>query len=160
MDKSKTHSTDSLLTLWNRLNGIPGGRYLFNRLLAWRVPYTSSIKSQVMELRPGYCKTRLPDRRRIRNHLNSIHAIALVNLGEMTSGLALLTGLQSDARGIVINISTEYFKKARGTLVAECSCNIPLINDDLDFKVETHIVDADNEQVAMTTTIWRLGLKE
>jgi acyl-coenzyme A thioesterase PaaI-like protein len=111
-----------------------------------------------MTLRPGHCQTRLTDRRAVRNHLRSIHAIALTNLGEMTSGLALLSGLQANVRGIVVNIDTAYFKKARGTLSAECHCQVPQVNDTLEVSVISEIRDPQGETVARTTTRWRLGL--
>jgi len=151
------NNTSSLLSLWNRLSPLPGGRWLFSRLLAWKVPYTASIGAQIRELRAGHCRTRLTDRRAVRNHLHSIHAIALTNLGEMTSGLALLSGLPANVRGIVLNITTDYIKKARGTLSAECHCQIPVVNDSMDVTVVSEIRDDRQELVARTATVWRLG---
>lgn len=147
-----------LLRLWQRLAPWPGGRWLFSRILGLMVPYTGSIGARIRELRPGYARVELRDRRRVRNHLNSIHAIALANLGEVTSGLAMLTGLAPDTRGIAIKISTEYFKKARGLLVAETRCEVPqLQGEDMEVEVQADIRDRDGDVVARTTARWRLG---
>lgn len=147
-----------ILRLWQRLAPWPGGRWFFSRVLGQWVPYTGSISARICELRPGYARVELRDRRRVRNHLNSIHAIALANLGEMTSGLAMLTGLPPHARGIAVKITTEYFKKARGRLVAETRCEVPQVwGEDMELEVQADIRDRDGDVVARTTACWRLG---
>lgn len=148
----------TLLRIWRMLLTLPGGRGLFSLIIRWAIPYSGSIRASIITLEPGYCQIQLKDRRAIRNHLNSIHAVALVNLGELASGLALNVGLPVGVRGIVTQISIEYFKKARGTLFAECRCQIPEVKEDMDFYVQTVIHDASKDRVASVSVKWRLGL--
>lgn len=147
-----------LLNAINFLSAVPGGNYIFNRLIAWNIPYSSTIKAKVDILKPGYARMVLKDKRSVRNHLHSIHAVALTNFGELSSGLALNTALPENVRGIVTKITTDYFKKARGTLVAECRCEPPSVTGDVDFTVTADIKDSSEDIVATVNVIWRLGL--
>ena len=155
-----TQSVDQLMRVWKTLNNIPGGQWLFNAFIKWRIPYTASISSRVLLFEAGHARIALKDRRKIRNHLNSIHALALANLGEFTSGLALMSSLPSDIRGIPVNISTDYFKKARGMLIAESVVAAPDVKNDMEFKVKAEVRDKEGDIVATTTVSWRLGVNE
>ncbi len=152
---------DRLDALWHRLAPLPAGRWLFSRVFGWFVPYSNSIGATVRELEPGLCRTTMPDRRAVRNHLDSVHAVALVNLGELTSGLAMTMALPAEVRGIVTSISAEYYRKARGPLAGEARVTVsPVGADPVDAQVETVITDRAGETVCRVRTVWRLAPNE
>lgn len=149
----------TLLLLWNRLSPLPGGKRLFGWFLGRRVPYSGTIAPRVVSLEPGRARIELRDRRRVRNHLESIHAIALANLGELTSGLAMTTALPRDVRGIVVSLRLEYTKKARGTLTAEAHCDVPEITGDTQYDAIATIRDDAGDVVARAIVTWKLGVQ-
>lgn len=149
--------TGALQTLWERLSPLPGGRQVFSRLIGQMAPYTGTIRAEIVDARAGYAKLRMKDRRAVRNHLDSVHAVALVNLAEETTGVAMSLGLPHDARGILTGLSIEYLKKARGTLTAECHVDPPETSERREIEVEGVIRDRDGEVVARATATWLIG---
>jgi acyl-coenzyme A thioesterase PaaI-like protein len=121
------------------------------------VPYSGSVKPRILHLEPGHARVAIPDRRSNRQHLGSVHAVALMNLAEMTSGMAMMCGLPADVRGIVTSMSIEYYKKARGTITAEARVEIPTVITDIDFDVVADCKDPAGVLVASATIRWRLG---
>ncbi|HEU4586053.1 MAG TPA: hotdog fold domain-containing protein [Gemmatimonadaceae bacterium] len=149
-----------MLRLWRTLSPLPAGKWIFSRLLGFRVPYTGSVRPRVEELRPGYARVSMRDRRAVRNHLHSIHAIALANLAEVTSGLAMIVGLPREARSIVTAFSIEYLKKARGPLVAECSTPIVDASTEREHLIESIVRDSTGDVVAKGAARWLVGPRE
>ena len=152
-------SVDIILSIWKRLSTTRFGRKLFSYLVRFFNPYTGRLGAQVEVLEPGYAEITLKDIRRNRNHLNSVHAIALSNLGEFTSGIAVLVSLDTKTRGIVTHISVDFFKKARGELRAISRCELPCVDKEMEFKVYADIFDQAKDKVARVDVTWKLGRK-
>lgn len=146
--------------LWDRLSPLPAGKWLYSRVLGRLAPYTGSIRPRVRELGPGYARVTMADRRAVRNHLNSIHAIALMNLAEVTTGLAMHYDLTSDIRAILVGLSIEYHKKARGELVAEARADIPRVSGPTELTVETVVKDGEGDTVATASARWLLDSRK
>jgi acyl-coenzyme A thioesterase PaaI-like protein len=99
----------------------------------------------------------LRERRRVRNHLGSVHAMALANLGELATGLALMNSLPNQARGILVGFSVDYLKKARGRLTATCRCEIPSSNLEHEYLLTGEIRNENGDIVAIARARWLVG---
>lgn len=144
-------------SLWGSMARLPGGARLFSAVLGRMAPYSGSIRPLVRELRPGYARVEMRDRRGVRNHLRSVHAVAVANLAELASGLALNVGLPTDARAILVSLSVEYLKKARGALTAEAEVDLPLTNERRECAFESVVRDGEGEVVARAAARWLIG---
>ena len=143
---------------WTRLSGLPGGRRVFARLLGRMVPYSGSIRPDVLELEPGRALVALDERRALRNHFRSVHAIALANLGELASGLAMTLALPKGVRGIPVRIEIDYPKKARGRIVAEGRAACPdVVTADTDATATAVLRDEAGVVVGNVVVRWRLS---
>lgn len=143
-----------ILKQWNSAKKLPLGKDLFNFILGRTVPYSASIGAKVQELTPGHVRINLQDRRKVRNHLHSIHAIALMNLGELATGLAGLTALENEAKSIVVKLSMEYHKKARGKLLATADVEPFTVLEKSERIIEGRITDEENDLVAVCQATW------
>lgn len=141
---------------WDALSAWPGGRTVFSKMISTLVPYSGTIKPYVAEVRTGFARVELEDRHRVRNHLNSVHAMALANLAELTSGLAVMYSLPDDVRGIVTGFEIEYEKKARGRLSAESDAVVPTVTEEQELEVPVTTRDTDGDVVTRATAHWLL----
>lgn len=144
---------------WARLAPLPGGRWLFSRMVGWMAPYTGSIRARVEELDDGYARLSIRERRALRNPFRSIHAVALMNLAEEASGLATLHALPAGCRGIITALHMEYEKKARGRITAVCDTMPPTAvpAEPVPHVARVTLRDEAGDVVARGEATWTLG---
>lgn len=152
-----TLDSTHLLKLWNAMGKNAISRMLFSRLVGRFIPYTGTIGAVVEVLESGHTVLRLDDRRGVRNHLGSVHAVALANLGEFATGSAVLTAIPDDARSILKSLKAEYLKKARGTLRAEARVEPITSNERREVTVRGEIKNEVDEVVATVEAVWLVG---
>jgi acyl-coenzyme A thioesterase PaaI-like protein len=148
---------EKVRTMWKTMSPMPGGKRIFSFAVGRAAPYTGSIGAIVDALEPQYARVLLRDRKKVRNHLNCVHAIALMNLGEMTTGLAMMSTMPADARGILSALKMEYHVKARGLLTAECRAPELQSSERREYEIIGEIRDAGGTLVATARATWLVG---
>ena len=104
-----------LLDTWHRLHRWPAGDWLFSRAVCFKAPYFATIAPRITRLEPGRCEATLRHRRKVSNHIGTVHAIALCNLAELVAGVMTDASLPGSMRWIPRGMTVEYLKKAVGT---------------------------------------------
>ncbi|TWG94413.1 acyl-coenzyme A thioesterase PaaI-like protein [Luteimonas sp. J16] len=107
-----------VLRLYQSLERRPLGKWLFSRLVCLKAPYFSGIAPRIVALRPGRGEATIAHRRRVSNHLGTVHAIALCNLAEFIGGLTTDVSLPASMRWIPRGMQVEYLARAVGTMRA------------------------------------------
>jgi len=157
---NRPDSQNPIRSLWDRTARLPMGRTIFGFMIGRAARYTGSIRPRVRELRSGYARVEMRDRPAVRNHLRSVHAIALMNLAEVATGLALHYALPDHARAILTSLRIEYLKKARGTLTAEATAPVPEGRTREEIVLVADVRDGAGDVVARASATWLVGPRE
>lgn len=115
------------LKLWHRLSRLPAGRWIYGRLICLKAPYFATIAPRFVALEPGRCEITIRDRRRVHNHIGTVHAIALCNLAELCAGMMTEATIPAGMRWIPKGMAVEYLAKAKGRMHAAAIPEYPVI---------------------------------
>ncbi|CAO3598738.1 unnamed protein product [Absidia cylindrospora] len=121
------------LVVWEKLNKPLITLFrpkLFAYLLSGVNPYAGSVDLRISTFSKGFCTGIMRDRHRNRNSYKSIHATALATLAETIGELALLSTLGTKDSAILISMTMDFKKKAKGLLTASSELTSFLGNDD------------------------------
>lgn len=144
------------MSAWKRLSGLPGGKWLFSRLVTWKAPYFASIKPSFAELRSGYCEVHIKKRRAVLNHIGTVHAIAMCNMAELAGGTMTDATIPATHRWIPKGMTVEYVAKAETDLRAVAELDpLPEFGVSGELPVIVKIIDAANQTVLTAIiTMW------
>jgi acyl-coenzyme A thioesterase PaaI-like protein len=127
----------------------PLGDWLFSRAVCFKAPYFATISPRITRLENGRCEATIADRRKVHNHIGTVHAIALCNLAELCAGVMTDASLPKGMRWIPKGMTVQYLKKATGSLNAVATPTIPLVTSDVGYElpVNVDVTDCDGERV-------------
>lgn len=152
-----------LMRLWNSCQRLPLGNRVFSKLVSWAAPFTGTVRPRVTSLEPGRSEVCMRERRRVRQHLKSVHAGALFTLAEGASGLAMMAWVPDSARAIVTSMQIAYHKKGRGQLTATATCDVPDLaalepatDSDHEMTVTIAVTDGAGDAVCTAEATWRI----
>lgn len=148
------------LSAWNKLSTLPFGKCIFSRLIAFRAPFFSSINAQFVELRPGYGEVHLRKRRKVLNHLGTVHAIAMCNLAELVGGSVTDASIPATHRWIPKGMTVEYLAKAETDLRAVVELDAEMnVRDSMELPVVVNVFDKSDQLVFRATINMWLSAK-
>jgi acyl-coenzyme A thioesterase PaaI-like protein len=121
---------------------------VFSRVFALRAPYFGSVRPRFTVVEPNHAELVIRDRRRVHNHLGTVHAIALCNGLEAAMGALAEATIPQDRRWIPKGMEVSYTAKATSdvTCIAETDPDV-WTGDDPDFPVRVSGVLADGTVV-------------
>ena len=145
--------SSSVLALYRRITRWPLGHWLFSRAVCFKAPYFGSIAPRFVALEPGRCAVRIRDRRRVHNHIGTVHAIALCNMAELSAGVMTDATLPPEMRWIPRGMTVSYLKKAVGPMLAEATApSAPVVaTEGYAWPVRVRITDQAGDAVCEAT---------
>jgi acyl-coenzyme A thioesterase PaaI-like protein len=111
----------NVLDLYDRVSRLPQGRMLFSRMFALKAPYFATVRPRFTELRPNHVELTIKKRRRVQNHIGTVHVIAICNGLEAAMGALAEASIPQHKRWIPKGMEVNYTAKATSdiTCIAE-----------------------------------------
>ncbi|KAG2373992.1 hypothetical protein C9374_011657 [Naegleria lovaniensis] len=139
--------------------------YYMSRLIGFMAPYTDNIRPIIERMDEHETVVRITEKASMKNPFNSIHAAALVNLGDLVCGLQVTNQIAPrKLRAIPVEICAEYYKKSRGVIRGTCRDVVPLELSQMEmyrerpsFRVVAECRDESNELCALIKMIWSVA---
>ena len=138
---------------------------MFNSVLAQMIPRAASMGIEVVELRPGYVKSRTPIEGN-GNHIGTMYAGVLFTAAELLGGaIALSTFDVTKFYPVIKDMKISYRRPATGDVFAEAEMSDELVAElsekaaaegKAEFEFETRLSDESGELVATTVGTYQL----
>ncbi|PKL96281.1 MAG: thioesterase [Gammaproteobacteria bacterium HGW-Gammaproteobacteria-8] len=109
---------NDLLAMYQRFERLPLGKRLFAWMFSRKAPYFGSIRPQIESLQANRCVILLRKRRRVQNHIGTVHVITICNALEMAMGAAAEAGIPPQLRWIPKGMQVDYTARASSDIRA------------------------------------------
>jgi acyl-coenzyme A thioesterase PaaI-like protein len=137
----------AVLDLYNKLADRPLGKRLFSLMFSHRAPYFATVRPYFAVLRPHYAEVHVPKRRKVHNHIKTVHVIAIANGLEAALGALAEATILDTKRWIPKGMTLDYTAKATSDIVCIAETD-PADWDNTDVPVRVSATRDDGTVVA------------
>jgi acyl-coenzyme A thioesterase PaaI-like protein len=102
--------------LYRRLTAYPQGKRVFSLVFEQAAPYFRTSRPRFVELRPNYAELTVRKRRRVQNHIGTVHVIAICNGLEAAMGALAEATIPPGRRWIPKGMEVDYTAKATSAI--------------------------------------------
>lgn len=105
-------SDNYLLKIHQRVQKLPFSDWLMTRIVANKAPYFKTIPTRLEALRPNHVSCIISKKRKVENHIGTVHVIAICNGLEMAMGMMAEASIPKHLRWIPKGMDVQYTAKA------------------------------------------------
>ncbi len=136
------------------------------------IPFNKHVGLKVVEIDEGRGVVRLPDSKKLHNHVGSQHAAGLFAAGEAASGAAFVGAFaerMGEMTALARSAEIDYKKLAKGAILAtgtleeepaEILSRMNAEDGKAEFPVQVEMKDGDGNVVATMTVHWHVRRNE
>lgn len=145
----------------NRINLLPPALRVPVRsyLIGRAVPFAATASCRIEELTPHRCVIRMANKRKVQNHIKSVHAAAMALLTESATGMLTGMSVPDDRLLVLKSMELVYVKRATGDMTAVANLDEEHLeyirhNEKGEMTVPVKITDALDNETATSTMVW------
>lgn len=151
----------------HKFDGYPAGlrRFLITWSFGGTVHFVRTAGVAFEELTEERAILRLSNRRRVQNHIGTVHAAAVALIGETATGAVFGMSVPDDKLPILKSMRLNYVRKSQGALRAEAWLSPPerasfAQEQQGDIAVPVRITDETGEPTVDAEYVWAWRLKK
>ncbi len=100
------------LATYHKLEKLPFGKKIFSIMIARIAPYFATIDPKISALAPNQCTCIIKRKKKVFNHIKTVHVIAICNGLEMAMGVMAEASIPKNLRWIPKGMTVDYTAKA------------------------------------------------
>lgn len=152
---------NSLARVVAKLSSLPPWlrRFAVTRAFTLQVKFAGTGAVQILELEEGRAVLQMKNRRKVQNHIGTLHATAMALLGESATGVALGMTIPDDKVPLLKSLHVDYVRRAQGTMRAVATLppemRARVVNEDKgDFVVPVTVTDESGQEPIKAQFTW------
>lgn len=155
---SQQNKLSRIVGAMNRLPDFARKRAL-STFMGRMVPFTGTAGIRIEVLEHDRCVITLPKRRRVQNHIGSVHAVASLLIAESATGFMVGLNVPDSRVPVIKTITADFVKRAKGDMRVVASLSpqqVELIRttEQGETPVQVVIHDSEEKEPILIKMIW------